>query len=202
MTDTRIWIRRQLALPSGRGGRVVGALLNRINGRVNRLVVDALEINNGDRTLDLGFGGGVGIAALLASPAAHVTGVELSEEMLAAARKRFAGPLGEGRLAIVQGTVGALPLADSSVDRILTVNTLYFWPDPEAGARELARVLAPGGRLIVAIDRPEAMVRRGMDRPPFRLYSGDELAAVLRAGGLEGVRIEQRAAHLLGLAGA
>lgn len=201
MARTRGWLRDQLALPSGRGGRFVGASLNRLNGRVNRLVVGALEIQVGDRTLDVGFGGGVGLAALLASPAAHVIGVETSGEMLASAHRRFAGPLGEGRLTLAEGTVEALPLADASVDRILTVNTLYFWPDPQAAARELARVLAPGGRVVVAIDRPEAMERRGMNHPPFRLYDGDELVAVLRSGGLERVRVEEHAKHLFGLAG-
>lgn len=201
MAGPREKLRAQLAVPSGRGGRFVGASLNRINARVNRLVVGALEIQVGDRTLDVGFGGGVGLAALLASPAAHVTGVEISGEMLASAHKRFAGPLREGRLTLAEGAVEALPLADASVDRIITVNTLYFWPDPEAAAREFSRVLVPGGRVVVAIDRPEAMKRRGMDHPPFRLYDGDQLAAVLRSGGLDRVRIEQHAKHLFGLAG-
>lgn len=190
-------VARQLAGPSGPAGRLIARLLNRFNAELNAEAVAALEVASGNHAVDLGFGGGVGLKALLATPAGRITGVERSEEMLAAARRRFAA---ESRVKLVRGSAAEIPLADGTVDRLMTVHSLYFWPDPAAGVAELRRVLAPGGRACVAIQPREAMEHEPLHDHGFRLYSPSELHALLEGAGFASVDVREADQRLLGVA--
>lgn len=94
---------------------------------------------------DLGCGTGQ-TAAALAPFVARVIAVDESEEMLAAARRRLAPhPNAEPR----RGSLEALPIADRALDAALLVLVLHHVADPPAVFAEVARALAPGGRLLV-----------------------------------------------------
>ena len=49
----------------------------------------------------------------------------------------------------------ALPYGDATFDRVLTVHTIYFWPDPVAAFREVRRVIRPGGRFVLVFHEPD-----------------------------------------------
>lgn len=75
-----------------------------------------------------------------------------------------------------------LPLADASVDRVLLVHALEHFENADETLREIWRVLAPGGRLIIAVPNRRGVWAR-MDQSPFgagRPYSGGQLATLLR----------------------
>jgi arsenite methyltransferase len=189
-------IASQLGRPRGRAGRAVAAILNRGNRATNERALALLEVRPRDRALDLGFGGGVGLEMLLASGAASVTGVDRSPDMVDAARRRF-----DGRVQVAAASVDALPFPPAAFDRVMSCHTLYFWPDPAAGVRELARVVAPGGRVVLAI-RPRALMeRQPLHRHGFALYTADELRDVL-AEGFATVRIVEDPTMVYGVADA
>lgn len=112
------------------------------------LVREALGARVGDRILDVGCGPGFASAELLAEvgPTGAVIGIDSSEAMLAAARRRCTG-LGDSRFYAASAT--RLPLDDRSVDRALCVQVLEFVPEPALALAELYRVLRPGGRALV-----------------------------------------------------
>ena len=178
---------RQLGRPSGVAGRVlVAPMLNRGNAKMHAAAVAALGVQDGDHVLDVGFGGGGALRRLLDdTPAAKVVGAEISSDMLAAARKRYAG---EARVAIVEGAAESLPLADGAVQRALSTHTVYFWPDGGAGARELHRVLAPGGRLVLGAGEKASMEKRRIHQEGFTLYDPAELVDLLRDAGFRDAR--------------
>jgi len=188
----------QLGRPSGLAGRVVAAMLNRGNAKLNAAAREALDAGAEDRVLELGFGGGAGLRALLDAGAGCVVGVDVSPDMVAAARRRLAG---EPRVELHAGSVEALPLDDGAVTRAVSVHTLYFWPDAAAGARELRRVLAPGGRLVLGFQARSKMEGNRVHRQGFTLYEGDEVAALLRDAGFAGVEVRPAAGALLAVAG-
>jgi SAM-dependent methyltransferase len=106
----------------------------------------------GQRILDLGTG--TGSVALSCAPrvAPHgcVTGVDISPEMLALARER-ASRAGLGNASFADGRAEAIPADRSSQDTVLASLSLMYVIDRAAAAREIARVLKPGGRLVAAV---------------------------------------------------
>src|SRR3954468_17317480 len=99
----------QLARPHGALGHLVASALNRGNRDMNLHVLGALDVAPGERVLELGFGGGVGLALLLAhEPSARLSGIDLSKEMLRRCQRRFGD-----RAALVEGTVDAMPFGDA-----------------------------------------------------------------------------------------
>lgn len=193
----RAAISRQLSHPSGAGGRVVAALMNRGNAALNDRAIDLLDVGPASRVLDLGFGGGLTLPRLLADAAA-VHAVDRAQDMVAAAQERHGDAVAAGRLTVATGDVHALPLAAGAVDRVLSVNTVYFWPDLAPAFAELHRVLAPGGRLVLGIR--DGSVMEQVNRDVFTIRTPDELAQGLTAAGFADARVvsaPDRKTHLI-----
>jgi ubiquinone/menaquinone biosynthesis C-methylase UbiE len=110
-------------------------------------LVEALEPAPGDRVLDLGCGAGhAGFA--VAAAGAIVTAVDRSERMLDTARI-LADERGLVEYTAVGADVTALPFADASFDGAVSRYSAHHWPDVAAALREAARVVRPGGRIVV-----------------------------------------------------
>lgn len=179
----RRWLARQFARPQGAAGRLlIGPWLDRISRRMNALVLAELEPRRGETVLDIGFGGG-GLIALLLDAGARPIGADVSPAMVARARRRFSA-----RAEIVEASVEALPFSDRSVDKAASVNNLYFWPDPEAGMAELARVIRPGGLLAIAFEPPEELAKWPGSRFGFRAFAEREVRRLMEGAGFGGIR--------------
>ncbi len=94
---------------------------------------------------DLGCGTGA-LLSTLAPHVARVIGVDASDEMLAAARARTAGL---DNVELRRGTLEALPIDDATLDAATMMLVLHHLPSPALALAEAARVLKPGGRLLV-----------------------------------------------------
>lgn len=192
---------RQLGDPTGFAGRIVGRVLNRGNRSVVVAAVAATECGSAD-IADIGFGGGVGLEVLLDRGDTVVHGVEMSATMLAEAQRRFTTDIARGRLHLHSGRMESLPLGDSALDAIISTNTVYFVPDLAPALHELARVLRPGGRLVLGVGDPEQMTTMPFTRHGFRLRPIDELVSAIRAAGFDQIEDRRvgngpRAFHLL-----
>lgn len=180
-------VARQLGHPRGLAGRFVGIGLNRRNARTVKAAVDATGAGAGASVADVGFGGGVGLSLLLdrVGPSGTVHGVEISEGMLAAARRRYAAEVSARRLVLHGGALQHLPLAATSMDGLVTTNTVYFVDDLGEVFAEMARVLTPTGRAVIGVADPEAMAQMPFTPYGFRLREISELLDSARDAGLE-----------------
>ncbi len=159
---------------------------------MNALALACLELERDDWVLEVGFGGGGLLRSLLLGTRGEVFGGGPFRTMLIArARDRFARDVRRGRLHLYQASVESLPLPPATVTKAVSVNSLYFWPDPAAALAELARVVKPGGRLAIAFE-PAAELRKWPGhRFGFRLF---EVAEVEGADGSRRLRPRSRSA--------
>ena len=102
------------------------------------------------KAIDLGCGPGYLVAEMVRqAPGLHVTGLDLSDEMLAEA-EAFAQQRGIAQaVSFRKGDVQQIPFEDGSVDLVVSTLSLHHWSDPVAVLEEVARILRPGGSLLV-----------------------------------------------------
>ncbi|HLX59153.1 MAG TPA: class I SAM-dependent methyltransferase [Ktedonobacteraceae bacterium] len=154
--------------------------------------LNLLEIEPTDTVLEVGFGAGQGIKlAAEQAPHGHVMGIDLSAMMVRVATRRNARAVKAGRVALAQGTMTALPYADHSFDKIMTIHTFYFWPEPVRVLRELSRVLKPGGRLIITLSTGKINAREEAEVwPPFQAALAEQVIPGMRRQGFQDVRVQ------------
>jgi SAM-dependent methyltransferase len=113
--------------------------------------VDLLDLRPGETVLDLGSGAGVDafLAARRVGPAGRVIGVDMTPAMLQRARANAALG-GYAQVEFREGRLETLPVDDASVDAVTSNCVINLVPDKAAVLRDVARVLRPGGRLVVS----------------------------------------------------
>lgn len=89
----------------------------------------------------------------------------------------------EGRVALRHGDGITIPFPDDSADAAITVHTIYFMPDPAATLADIARVLRPGGFLVVACRTSDTTTPAWMDPNVYRVPTADHVAALLTDAG-------------------
>jgi 2-polyprenyl-3-methyl-5-hydroxy-6-metoxy-1,4-benzoquinol methylase len=161
--------------------------------------IQAVVSAAGRRILDVGCAGGTLAAALKASGAAFVAGVERHPEAAAHAR-----PLLD---ALVEGDLltAALPFALASFDYVLFADVLEHLPEPETALRRYLPLLAPEGRVVVSVpnmrfylvllrllfDRWEYADSGIRDRTHLRIFTRRSLLALIEGAGLRLERLER-----------
>ena len=135
-------------------------------------VLPLLDVQPGDRVLEIGYGPGAMIRLLASRTQARaICGVDPSKAMWTDASRLNRDEIATGRVELRTGTAADTGLPDASVDRIVSVNNVALWPDLEAGLRELHRVLRAGGVVVLAWHGGQARSRlaRSLRLSPERL---------------------------------
>lgn len=159
-------------------------------------------VQPGDVVLDLGSGAGIDLllAARKVGPQGHVIGVDMTDAMIEKARANIAAA-GLTNVEVRKGLIEALPVADRSVDWVISNCVINLSPQKERVFAEIARVLKPGGQMLVS----DIVVRDlpGWVRDIAALYSScvtgaiseEDYLAGLRAAGLEQVAVRDRVVY-------
>jgi ubiquinone/menaquinone biosynthesis C-methylase UbiE len=156
------------ALPQGALGWLAGRLMDWINRPMHQAALEVLAVERHSRVLEIGFGTGALVQRLAAlATDGLVAGVDLSELMVAQATRRNREAVKAGRVDLRCGGVSALPFADQAFDRVVAINSFQFWPSPLHDLREVRRVLAPGGRLVLGMRQTLAPHPRSLTPEQF-----------------------------------
>jgi arsenite methyltransferase len=157
------------------------------------------ELHAGETVLDLGSGGGIDVllSARRVGPTGKAYGLDMTDEMLELARhnRRQAGA---ENVEFLKGTIERIPLADDSVDVIISNCVINLSGDKPSVFREAARVLRPGGRFavtdVIADPEMDQVTRRDMQQWTGCIAGAlteEQFGRQLQAAGFEAVEIQE-----------
>jgi arsenite methyltransferase len=151
--------------------------------------LELMKIAETDNILDVGCGAGW-LSRILAkrAPRGRVVGMDISDEMIQHARE---ASVQQKNLDFIVGSVDGIPRDANVFDRIIAVESSYYWPDPAKGVRELYRVAADGGSAWTLInyyrDNPYCHQWGAELAVPTHLLSAEEWKKVFRDAGFKDV---------------
>jgi len=159
----------------------------------------ALGLRPGERVLDVGSGPGLLTAemAQTVGPAGHVTGLDVSDAMLALSQRRCGDLNGTGRVSLIKADATALPFPDATFDAATSIQVYEYLADLSTALAELHRVLRPGGRALILDTDWDSIVWHATDTDRMRRllaawtqrfadpHLPRSLASQLRAAGFE-----------------
>jgi ubiquinone/menaquinone biosynthesis C-methylase UbiE len=165
---------------------------SRFNARPQEAALAALALGPRDRLLDVGCGSGAGVRAAAAT-VERAVGLDISPAMISRARELAAGLAG---VEFVVGESAQLPFPDEAFTAVMCSSSFHHYPDPGRALGEMARVLAPGGRVVLAEPSGDILLSRIADRllrrfdaSHVRLYRSGELRALVNAAGFIEVNV-------------
>lgn len=198
------FIAEQARNAQGLLGWLIASIMARETWGVNQRAIAALEVEPRDHILDAGCGHGRSLATLAAlAPRGRVVGVDPSELMVRIAAKRNRALVRRQAVEVVVASSDAMPLPDASFDKAMCVHVVYFWPDLGLALREIARVLKPGGRLVLVFRTDaDATATAAFPADVYRFPTRDEILVVLVAAGFatdpsDGLAVEQHNGPIL-----
>jgi ubiquinone/menaquinone biosynthesis C-methylase UbiE len=159
-----------------------------------RETLKRFEVQPGERVLDVGCGTGLLLEAIAdAFPDARLWGVDPSPEMLEMAARR----LGDA-VVLMQSPAESLPFPDQAFDLVVSTNAFHFFRDPLGALEGMARVLRPGGRLVITDWCDDYLTcrlcdlwLRVFDRAHFRTYGREHCRRLLEDAGFSAIRIDR-----------
>src|ERR1700745_788490 len=165
---------------------------------ITEKTIQRMNLRPGERVLDLGCGSGWAtrlLARLVADGPegfGQVVGVDVSDEMIRQAR---AGSKDFDNIMFIWGSATQIPWEENFFDKMLSVESFYYYPDQERALAELFRVMAPKGRLFILInlykDNPYSLQWVDKLNVPVHVRSAAEYVDMLRKHAFEHVEYAQ-----------
>ena len=174
----------QLRRPHGFMARKVAQRMNNSNRPLYDGAWKALDLRDGMRVLEIGFGNGLFFPELAKqAKELKLHGLDFSADMVQQATANNDALITTGALSLTHGASDRMPFADATFDRVFCINVVYFWDDPAAHLREVRRVLKPGGTFTTLLRRKSSMEKLPFAAHGFTMYEQADWEGVLRANG-------------------
>ena len=185
--------------PEGEAGKQMLDRMNLSHDAVTNWGLDHLILTEkAPQLLDIGCGGGATLSRLLNRyPHSTVYGVDYSEVSVEQSRMFNSAFVESGQVRVIQASVENLPFRDEFFHAITTVESFYFWPNPQENLKEVNRVLKAGGMFLLIADIYEnghlpEKARENVRR--FHLYNPpmDEFRELFQHAGFDNIHVHTK----------
>lgn len=168
-------IASQLKHPTGEKGIEMGNMMNETNINMTKHSIQNLNISKENKILELGHGN-AGHVEFLFEQAENLKyyGLEMSELMFQEARQINRNYVSQKQAFFSLYDGNKIPFEDESFDKIFTVNTIYFWQEPQKLLLEIYRVLKPNGNFCLTFAEEDFMKKLPFTQFEFELYSTEK----------------------------
>jgi SAM-dependent methyltransferase len=184
------YLNRQASHPRGLFGRLLGVIWTFEHRNINDETLELLEIAPTDRVLEVGSGPGWGLSkAAQRAKQGRVTGLDVSEVMIAMARRRNRCAIRTGHVEVSLISEDDLGLRPESFDRAFSIHCIYFWKEPVQTLEQIARALRPGGRLALTFRADSVNLPARIRDETYRFYDPAEVETMVTAAGFEDARV-------------
>lgn len=173
---------QQLSCPDGENGIKTGENMNLTNFNMIRSTINAMDVQPHEHILEIGPGNGSHLEALLTQDVKYA-GIDISETMIAEANRINQAFIDRSSATFSLSDGKALDFGTRTFDKVFTVNTLYFWEEPLNYAREIFRVLKPGGKFYLTFAEKDFMTTLPFTVYGFELYSSSDAGKLLSKAG-------------------
>lgn len=173
----RQYIAKQLSNPTGVIGKyLLGHLWNRRNKVLNDVTIEKLRVQEDDRILDIGFGGGYLITQLLPLISKGVVaGIDISSVLVERCQGRYRKEIFAERIDIRAGQAEDLPFPDNTFTKVCSVNSIFFWNDLQQGINEIFRTLQNNGCIVLTFTKKQDLEKRGFNQKIVTPYHEEDI---------------------------
>lgn len=175
-----------LRKPSGEYALEIARLMANHNAFMNTFTHQAIQLKNDDCLLEMGIGNGAFLKSLQEKIGnGKLIGIDYSEAMVLEAQKLNVEIIQKNHVEIHHAFIDNMPFENVFFDKIITVNTVYFWDNPIDYLKEIKRVLKVGGKLAIGF-RPKHIIEKiPFAQQGFTFYSIEELVNLLTENGFQ-----------------
>ncbi|RZK44254.1 MAG: class I SAM-dependent methyltransferase [Pedobacter sp.] len=187
----------QLSRPTGENGIRTADQMHISNIGMTRNTIAVLNLQNNDSVLELGHGNGSHINEIVGSSNQVVyQGLEISDLMMQQASTFNEVFVREGKAKFEIYDGENIPFKENSFDKIMTVNTLYFWKNPVLLLNELYRVLKPEGLFCCTFAPEDFMKNLPFTKFVFKLYDSTRVEELAKASNFQKVDFSRYAEQI------
>ncbi len=186
---------KQAKKPSGLYGRFrMSKIFDKGNLEMNTYAKQILDINPEDNILEIGCGTGMLIKEISRElETGVIDGIDFSKTMVSIAIKNNRSNIKNGKVHIHNADFDKFPFQENIYDKIISINTIYFWENPDFTISKILKLLKPNGKLVIGFHIKEDMNKMDLDNSIFRLYTKEEVVILLGdTGKLENITIETK----------